>query len=55
MKMIPINSDDMIDANSVEPGTKSSPFKRGLFIGVFLVAAFWILVVILAAALLVFH
>jgi hypothetical protein len=54
MKMIPINSDDLIDANSVEP-KKLSPFKRGLLVGLVVVLVFWLLLFILGAALLVFH
>jgi hypothetical protein len=57
MKMLPVNSDDLTDASSinldVEPSI--SPFKRGIFIGLVVVLVFWLLLFILGAALLVFH
>jgi hypothetical protein len=57
MKMLPVNSDDLTDASSinldVEPSI--SPFKRGIFIGLAIVILFWLGLLILGAALLMFH
>jgi hypothetical protein len=53
MKMIPIqSSNDLIDANSVEP-KKLSGFTRGVLIGVLIVCAMWFVVIVLAV--LLFH
>jgi hypothetical protein len=56
MKMLPISQGLELDElpSESEPAPKS-PFKRGLFIGLAIVILFWLGVLILGAALLMFH